>query len=144
VAGRERKLSEVLKRGYSDVELSHIYELGRFHLENGELKKSEIIMNGIIAVAPEFVPAWQALTYIELSNRNLEQALNFAKQAYGLDPNQSLSGLMLVTTLLSLGDVATAGAYLGEVGEVIESTKGGDTNLLRFYKAQLARFRNFS
>ena len=139
---RERKLSDLLKRGYSDDELSHIYELGRFHLENGELVRAEIIMNGLVAVAPEFIPAWLALTYIELMNDNIENALNYAKQSHKIDPNNIMAGLFLVTVLIGIDDVATAGTYLGEVGDLIESQRETDLSIIRFYRAQLARFKN--
>lgn len=144
MAVRERKLSDLLKRGYSDDELGHIYELGRFHLENGELKRAETIMNGIVAVAPDFVPAWLALTYIEIAGANYDQALRHAKQGYSIDPQNPLTALFLVTVLLCLGDVASAGAYLGEAGEQIENSGRTNDNIFRFYRAQLARFRNES
>lgn len=136
---RERRLSDVLKRGYSDAEISHVYELGRFHLENGNLTRAEPVMHGIVSVAPEFVPAWLALTYIYLLQGNPDNAISAARHAAKLDPNSIEANLFLITCLLGTGDYNSAGAYLGEVSDRIERGEG-NPNLVRYFRAQLARY----
>jgi len=139
---RERRLSDVLKRGYSDEEIQHIYELGRFHLENGNVSRAEPIMLGLTGVAPEFVPAWLALSYIYLIQGNDDSALNAARHAQRLDVNSVEALLFLVTALLGGGDYNTAGAYLGEVQEKIEAGANDNPNVVRYYRAQLARYES--
>ncbi len=136
---RERRLSDVLKRGYSDAEINHIYELGRFHLENGDVTRAEPIMLGITAVAPEFLPAWLGLAYINLLQGNQDAAMATSRQAVKIDPNSIEAHLMLVTCLLGAGDYNSAGALLGEVQERLDRGEG-TSNLTRYYKAQLARY----
>ena|SRR3990167_5419648 len=143
MAGRERSLSDVLKRGYSDDELAHIFALGRFHLENGAYPRALNVMRGLVTVAPEFVPAWLGLAYIHLMNGNSETALSAAREAYKLQPSSPLVVLYLITALLSMGDVAAAGAYLGEVGESIEQGESSP-DLVRYYRMQLARYKNLA
>ncbi len=141
---RTRKLSDVLKRGYSDQEIHHIYELARFNLENGQIAKAETILKGLVAVAPEFVPAYLGLTYIDLLNDNFDSALHNAKEAHKFDPSSPIAAIFLVTVLISIGDFTTAGSHLGEVGDVIETSPNQNSNLVRFYRAQLARFKNLA
>ena len=57
VIGERRSPSEVLKRGYADEEVGHLYELGRLCLENGDLRRGEIVLSGITAIAPDTIPA---------------------------------------------------------------------------------------
>jgi hypothetical protein len=49
--------------------------------------------------------------------------------------------LYIVALGMTIGDVATAGTYLGEVGEGIEQGKVRNQNVTRFYKMQLARYQ---
>jgi len=136
---RERRLSDVLKRGYSDAEIDHIYELGRFHLENGNMASAEPLMQGITVVAPEYVPAWLGLCYIHLLQGNQDSAMNTARHALRLDQNSIEASLFLITCLLSIGDFTSAGALLGEVADRLERGEGS-VNLKRYYRAQLARY----
>jgi len=139
---RQRVPSEVLKRGYSDEELSHIYELGRFFLENGDLRRGEVIMHGIAEIAPEFSAAWLALSYVQFVNKEIDAAMNFAKRALRVDPDSTEAMLVLVAGLLSSGDFNAAGTYLGEIGEKIEAGLVDDPGAVRFYRAQLARYQS--
>ena len=142
MAQRERKLSDVLKRGYSDEELKHLYELGRFYLESGRLSRAAKIFNGITAVAPEFIPAWLGMVCVEFGLANKDQALHCAREAHKRDLNSPVATLFLITALFATGDLASAGALLGEVGDILEGNREYDTNLIRFYQAQMARFRS--
>lgn len=144
MAPRERKLSDVLKRGYSDDELSNLYELGRFFLESGKISKAAKIFSGISAVAPEFTPAWLGSVCVDFAQSDIEAAQHHAEEARKLSPESPLAALFLVTVLLASNDLASAGALLGEVGESIEAVRDNDQNLIRFYKMQLARFNNLA
>jgi hypothetical protein len=139
---RPRSPSEVLKRGYSDEELGHIYALARFCLENGDTRRAETILFGINEVAPDFGLAWLGTCTIHSMNKNNEAALSAAKQALRTDPESIEAMLFLVCCLLTAKDFNAAGSYLGEIGERIDAGMVESPNLLRFYQAQLARYQN--
>ena len=135
-------LPDAQKRGYSDEELTHLYELGRFSLENGDIRRAEAILIGVSEIAPSFVPAWLGLCAIHHHNQKYDAALSSARQAIKGDPDSIEAMLYLICSLLTTGDFNSAGSYLGEVGERIEAGRGDNPYLLRFYKAQLARYQN--
>lgn len=137
-----RSPSEVLKRGYSDEEVAHLYELGRFFLENGDVRRAELVITGLTEVVPEFAPAWLALAYIHVQARNVDGAIFAARQALRVEPNFVEAMLLLATCLLTTGDLNAAGTYLGEVGELVDSGAIDEANVIRFYRAQLARFQS--
>jgi tetratricopeptide (TPR) repeat protein len=139
---RERKMSEVLKRGYSDDELSHLYELGRFFLEAGKFPKAQKIFSGIVAIAPDHLPSYLGLTNIAISNQNFDQARQYAETARRLDPSSPLAAMFLATVMFALNDLTTVGSLLGEVGDALEGDLNADLSLTRFYKMQLARFQS--
>jgi len=139
---QRRSPSEILKRGYTDEELGHLYELGRFFLESGDLRRAEVVLTGVTEVAPEFAPAWLGVAYINIQNKNMDGAIFSARQALRVEPGLVEAILYLATCLLTTGDLNAAGTYLGEVGEMIESGGVDDANVIRFYKAQLARFQS--
>jgi|1048.fasta_scaffold133380_2 tetratricopeptide (TPR) repeat protein len=138
---RERKMSEVLKRGYSDEELSHLYELGRFFLEAGKFPKAQKIFSGIIAIAPDHLPSYLGLTNIAISNQNFDQARQYAEIARRLDPSSPLAAMFLATVMFALKDLTAVGSLLGEIGDALEGDLNADLSLTRFYKMQLARFQ---
>lgn len=139
---RERVPSEVLRRGYSDDELSHVYELGRFFLENGDLWRGEIIMRGICEIAPDFAPGWLGMCYVHFCGKSLDNAVNAARKALLADPGFSEASLALAAALMSSGDYNTAGTLLGEIGEKIDEGLVDDPKVIRFFKGQLARYQN--
>jgi tetratricopeptide (TPR) repeat protein len=134
--------SELLKRGYSEEEISHIYELGRLCLENGEIRRAEAIFQGLTEIVPEFSAGWLGLAYVGIQNKNLDDAIFAARQALRLDPEFNEAVLYLTCCLLSVGDYTTAGTYLGEIGEKIEGGAITHPNMIRFYRAQLMRYQN--
>lgn len=142
VPDRRRAPSEVLKRGYSDEEVQHLYELGRLCLENGDLRRAEAILTGLTHIAPEFAPAWLGVSYIHIQNKNQDGALQAAHQALRVEPESVEAMLFLISCLLTHGDFNSAGTYLGEVGERVESGGVGNPNVVRFYRGQLARYQN--
>jgi len=137
---RRRSPSEVLKRGYSDEEIAAIYDRARLWLESGDLRRSESLLVGINEIAPDHAPAWLAMSYIHIMNRSYDSAIFCARQALRLDPNMTSAMVFLVVTLMTTGDVNSAGTYLGELREKIESGSNEDANLVRLVKMQLARF----
>jgi len=138
----EKRPSEVLKRGYSDHEIAHIYELGRLFLENGDLRKAEAVLHGITEIAPEFASGWLGMAYVHIQNKSNDEAVYAARQALRIDPDFTEAMLFLISCLLTAGDYNSAGTYLGEVGEKIESGAVDHPNIIRFYGAQMARYTN--
>jgi len=134
--------SEVLKRGYSDDEILHIYELGRLCLENGDVRRAEAVLGGLTHIAPDFAPAWLGMSYIHIQSRNYDAALQAARQAHRLEADSGEAMLFMISCLLTHGDYNSAGTYLGEVGERIDSGLVDHPNVIRFYRAQLARYQN--
>ncbi len=137
---RERLPSEVLKRGYSDDEVSNIYALGRLYLEGGHLASAETLFVGLINLAPDFYPAWIGMGYLQIQGKDFESAADYLKEALRRKPDSIEAMLLISACLISSGDYSTAGTYLGEVRENIESGGVSNNNLLRFYHLQLARY----
>jgi len=136
-----RRPSQVLKRGYSEEEVDSIYELGRLFLENGDLRRAEVIMAGLIEVAPDFAPAWLAASVMHVQKGNIEEAISTAERALQVQPDSAEAMLLLSACLLTTGDFNTAGTYLGEIGEKIESGAIDNSYIKRFYNAQLVRYQ---
>ncbi len=141
-AARPRLSSEVLKRGYSDEEIAHIYELARFSIEIGEFRRGELIASGLVEVAPEFAPAWLCVAFVHLHNRAYDQAIQAAQHALKVDSGSEAALLYLVSGYLGAEDYNSAGTHLGELGELFESGGLDDPHALRFYRALLARYQN--
>lgn len=138
---RKRVPSEILKRGYSDDEVANIYELGRFLLENGDLRRAEAIFAGLVDLLPDFSPAWLGMAYLKAQGQDFEAAVQLLRSCLRISPQSKEAMLMLVACVLCTGDVSTAGTYLGEIGDLIESGELDDPSLIRFYKMQLARYQ---
>lgn len=130
-----------LKRAYSEEEISHIYQLGRFHLENGGVKFAEPIMRGLTEVAPLNPLGWLGLAYVYVMNEDFEQGLDAARHAARSKQYSVQAMLFEVACHLSLNDMPSAGTLLGEIGEKIENGELHDPHMLRFYRAQLARYQ---
>ena len=139
---KKRSPSEVLKRGYSDEEIAAIYELGRRLFENGDMRRAESVMTGLTEVAPDYPLGWLGLAYLHSMSQNWDGAIFAARQALRLDPELVPAMLCLIACLLSTGDVQSAGTYLGEVQERIESGATSDSGEIRFFRAQLARYQS--
>lgn len=119
-----------------------MYELGRFSLENGDLRRGEAILTGISEVAPDFAPAWLGLSYIHIQNRNLDSAVHCARSALRAEPELVEASIFLIVCLLSMGDFPAAGTYLGEIREKIDAGRAISPEAMRLYKMQLARYQN--
>lgn len=140
----KRSPSEVLKRGYSDDEVRHIYELGRFHLENGRLRKAAIVFSGVTMVAPGYTPAWLGMAYIEILKGDFEKGLLFSQKACKLDPASTAAMLYTIACYLNLEDYTSAGALLGECADRIEEGQVTNSNEVRFFRAQFSRYQSRS
>ena len=125
---------------YSKEELSDIYALAKMSLETGQVKRAETILRGLIAVAPEFVPGLLAMAVCQSTLGNTESAQDAARRALKAQPDSAAAMMLLVASALTLGDLGTAGTYLGEVGELVDQSRISDPNLLRLFKMQMARF----
>ena len=139
---RERRPSEVLKRGYSDEEVQSIYALGKLFLESGDLRKAEVLFGGLTEIAPDFAAGWLGHAYVYASGRNFDQAIYCARQALRINPDLIEATLYLIALFLTTRDYNSAGTYLGEVGERVESGSVQSQELIRFYKGQLARYQS--
>ena len=134
-------MGAVARATYADEEVSSIYRLGRFFLENGEVTRAEPLMLGLVEVAPHFAPAWLGVAYVAAMKGELEHALSAARQALKIDGESVEVQLFLIAGLLSAGDYNAAGSYLGEVQEKIDRGEVADPDHVRFYQGQLARYQ---
>ncbi len=132
--------SEGHRSSYSKEELVDMYALTKMFLETGQIKRAEVIAQGLTAIAPEFVPGWLALSVVSATQGNIEAALEAARKALKSQPDSAAAMMLIVTTAMTLGDVSTAGTYLGEVKEMIDQGAISDPNLLRLYRMQMARY----
>ena len=137
-----RRPSEVLRRGYLDEEVRNLFALGRLWIEAGDMRGAETIFKGLITVVPDFAPAWLGLAYCQVCSANLEGAADSARVALKVAADSVEAMLFLACCLLTLGDFNSAGTLLGEVAERVESGQVMDSNLIRFFRLQLARFHN--
>lgn len=137
----QRRQGDAGRRNYSDDEVNDIYKLGKLWLETGQHKRAEAIMSGLNEVAPDFAPAWLATSLLRSMAGNYDIALQAATNALRIDPQSAEAMLYIVALAMTMGDVATAGTYLGEVGEGIEQGTVRNHNVTRFYKMQLARYQ---
>lgn len=137
----QRRQGDAGRRNYSDDEVNDIYKLGKLWLETGQHKRAEAIMSGLNEVAPDFAPAWLATSLLRSIAGNYDIALQAATNALRIDPESAEAMLYIVALAMTMGDVATAGTYLGEVGEGIEQGVVRNHNVTRFYKMQLARYQ---
>ncbi len=133
---------ETSRRGYSDEEIDSIYELARFSAENGDLRRAEVILSGLVEVAPDFAPAWLGMSYLHVQNQSFEAAANAAKNALRINPQMVEAELFLAACQLTLGDYNAAGTLLGEVQEKIEEGQVDNPNVVRFFRMQMARYEN--
>lgn len=136
-----KKPSAVLKRGYTDEEVAHIYELGRFFLENGDIHRASHIFTGLLRVAPEFSAGWLGSAYVAIQNSDIDTALGYAQHVLQIEPDSVVAMLYITACSMTLGDYNSAGSYLGEIGEQIDAGAADDPAVKRLYESQLARYQ---
>ena len=130
------------RKGYTDEEIECIYRLAYAGLENGNLKQAELIVLGLIEVAPNFIPAWLALAYVRGQDGNYAGAQSASEQALRIDGESIEALLFTVSYLLTNSDMQSAGTYLGEVADRIDNNQLTDPTLIRFFRAQMLRYQN--
>lgn len=140
--GQRQRGTGLVKRGYSEQEIKIIYELARLLLDNGQIRSAETILKGITEVAPDFSAGWLGLSYVQISNRLFSEAIFSARQALRIDPGNVEALLYLVACFLTTGDQSSAGTYLGELSEKIESGQITHPRYINFFKGQLARYKS--
>jgi predicted Zn-dependent protease len=128
------------RSSYSKEELVDMYALTKMFLETGQIKRAEVIARGLTTVAPEFVPGWLALSVVSATQGNIETALEAGRKALKYQPDSTAAMMLIVTSAMTLGDLGTAGTYLGELKEMIDQGSISDPNVLRLYKMQMARY----
>lgn len=136
-----RSPGDLARSGYSEEEIYGIYALACMLLENGSLKQAETILMGLAEVVPEFAPVLLALAYVRGQDGNYDSAQSFAEQALRIDAESPEAMLYLITFLLTTGDLQSAGTYLGEIADRIESNQIQDPVLIRFFRAQMVRYQ---
>lgn len=136
-----RSSSDPQRSGYSEDEILNIYALACSMLENGNLKQAETIFYGLTEVLPDFVPAWLGLAYVRGQENNFDGAQTAAEQALRCDAESAEAMLYLITFMLTTGDMQSAGTYLGEIADRIESNEIQDPALIRFFRAQMVRYQ---
>lgn len=138
----EKQVVEPLRRSYSEDEIESIYELARFTAENGDLLRAEVILTGLVEVAPDYAPAWLGMSFIHAQKKAFDAAIKAAQNALRANPEMVEAELFLISCYLTNGDLNAAGTILGEVGEKIEGGLVDNPEAVRFYRMQLARFEN--
>ena len=96
--------AEILRRGYLEEEIKHLYGLARFWLETGDLRGGEIICEGLTAVAPDFAPAWLGLAYVRMAGGDVEKAAEQSNRALAAAPDSVEAMLFLTCCLLAQAD----------------------------------------
>ena len=134
--------TEILQRSYSEAEVEGIYELARFCCESGQSQRADVIFNGLAEVSPKFLPALLGKCLVQINNQAYDAAVESAKKALKLDPKSVEAQIFLVTALLSVGDINSAGTLLGEIGERIEAGEVTAHHTICLYKGQLARYES--
>lgn len=127
--------------GYSDQETESLYSLARLFLMNGDLRRADTILSGLIQVSPRFIPGLLGKMYLQLFQGDLDAAIETGRGVLKQDPGCVEAILYLVACHLSLNDYHAAGTLLGEAGERIEGAHQISPALSRFYQAQLVRFQ---
>ena len=125
---------------YSSDQLSLVYNLGVFYLENHDFTAARNILNGLSILSPENAQVWHSLSLANLALEDLPGAYSTSRQALRLDPSDPHILLTVSSILMSQGDFTTAGSYLGEFSELVEQGKIREKRLIDFYKILLARF----
>lgn len=140
--GTNRGHAEHPRKGYSEEEVHDIYSLGKLWLYTGHHKRAEVVLSGLNEVAPDFAPAWLGTAFLRSIRGDIEGGLSAARHALRSEPESAEAMLYVVALSLTLGDVSTAGTYLGEVGDSIQAGRASNEHIARFYRMQLARYQS--
>lgn len=131
-----------IKSAYSSEELVLLYSIARIGLESGQLGWAQTVLHGIVEVEPSHEAAWLGLSYVYLFEKDFDKAAFAARQALRINPYSSQALLYLSSIFISLGDLNAAGTHLGEISEQIEGGRVSNNEIIRLFRAQLARYQN--
>ena len=125
---------------YSERETELIYSLAILNLELGSYYKSQQLLAGLVEVAPTVHDYWIALALCQLLLNETSSAKLSAHQALRLQPESIRAKLLVVTIFLNLKEYYEAGTYLGEIKDQVDAGEVNSKDVIKYYKAQLARF----
>lgn len=134
-------VADRIKRGtYSKDQIRDIYGLVKMFLESGHYRRADVVVKGLISIAPEFCFAWLASSVVAIALGDLEKARDHARKALKIQEDLAEAMIVLVVTSMSLSDYATAGTYLGELRDRIEDGLVSEPNMLRLFRMQMVRY----
>lgn len=135
-----RSDSELVRKSYTDDEVTLIYELARLSFETGNHRRAETLARGLIAVAPDFIPSYLVLAAVLAFAKSYDQASDFIQSALRLNENSLEAQLLAASIYLTQGNLTMAGTMLGEASERVKQGADIAPALRDFYEIQLARF----
>ena len=134
--------SDLLRKSYTEDELTLIYELGRLSFEVGNHRRAEALARGLIAVAPDFVPSYILLATVLAFAKSYDQATDLLQTVLRLNEDNLEAQLLAASIYLTQSNYTMAGTMLGEAAERIKFTPDVAPALKNFYQIQLARFES--
>jgi tetratricopeptide (TPR) repeat protein len=137
-----RSEGELLRKSYTDDEVTLIYELARLSFESGNQRRAEALARGLVAVAPDFIPSYILLATVLAFSKAYEQATDMVQAALRLNENCVEAYLLGSSVYLSQANFTMAGTMLGEAEERIKQAPDISPALKSFYSVQLARFES--
>ena len=87
------------------------FEIAQQDLTNGQLTKAQALLEGIVADAPKFVPAWEELAYAAVVSGRYTQAEADYRKALAAEPEDFTALLGMGRTLLEQDRFADALGY---------------------------------
>lgn len=135
-----RSEGELVRKSYTDEEITLIYELARLSFETGNHRRAEVLTRGLIAVAPDFIPSHLLLAVVLAFAKSYEQASDAIQTALRLNEDSLEAQLLGASIFLTLGNITMAGTMLGEASEQLRGRPEVAPTLKSFYEIQLSRF----
>ena len=138
---RQKALSEHIRRGYSNNEIEELFALAHLFLSIGSIHKAETILKGVVNIAPSYSAAFLGLSYVSIMKEDISEAIKHAETALVADTDSIEAILYLAALLMTSGDNARAGAFIGEAGEMLEKAQLKNASVRKFYNMQLTRYQ---
>lgn len=132
--------TDLVRKNYTDEEITLLYELGRLSFESGNHRRAEALARGLIAVAPDFIPSYILLATVLAFAKAYDQATDLIQSVLRLNENNLEAHLLGASIYLTQGNFTMAGTMLGEASERIKFGNDIPPLLANFYQIQLARF----
>lgn len=134
--------SDIIRKSYTDEEITLIYELGRLSFETGNHRRAELLARGLIEVAPDFIPSYLLLAIVLSFAKSYDAANDLLQTVLRLNEDNLEAQLLAASICLTQRNYTMAGTMLGEASERIKSASNVAPSLRKFYQIQLARFEN--